>query len=49
MVALAHLEQETSQAASGHYRSFPLMAANREPLAGKRLDYWNERAPPMPK
>jgi len=36
--------QETSQDDSGQHRSFPLMAANPEPISGKRLDSWKEIA-----
>ena len=44
MVASAPEGQQTTQASSGHDRSFPFMAANRDPLAGKRLDSWKEIA-----
>ncbi len=36
--------QETVQAATGQYRSFPFMAAHRDPLASHRLDSWKEIA-----
>jgi TolB-like protein len=44
MAALLSPGQETSRANSGHDVSFPFMAANQDPLAGKRLDSWKEIA-----
>jgi len=44
MAALLSPEQETSRVNSGHDVSFPFMAANHEPLVGKRLDSWKEIA-----
>ena len=41
---LTVLRQETRRAASCHDMSYPFMAANREALAGKRLDSWKEIA-----
>ena len=41
---LATPRQETGQATSGHDRSFPFMAASRDPFAAKRLDSWKEIA-----
>ncbi|HEY6301540.1 MAG TPA: tetratricopeptide repeat protein [Terriglobales bacterium] len=35
---------ETSRASSGHDMSFPFMAANPDPVLGKRLDSWKEIA-----